>query len=98
MNNRGSVRLPKKTAYCLPGMIAGDVIGSVYEYSEQKSMDFPLFSQFNRVTDDSVLTLAVADAILNRRSYLQSIQTYSRAYPDSDFGGGFRIWMASNDP
>jgi len=79
-------------------MIAGDVIGSVYEYGEQKSMDFPLFSQFNRVTDDSVLTLAVADAILNRRSYLQSIQTYSRAYPDSDFGGGFRIWMASNDP
>ena len=60
--------MSKESAYCLLGAIAGDVIGSVYEYSEQKSMDFPLCSHFSRVTDDSVLTLAVADAILNNWS------------------------------
>jgi ADP-ribosylglycohydrolase len=90
--------LPYKTEYCLLGAIAGDVIGSVYEYTGQKSPDFPLFSPSSRATDDSILTLAVADAILKGSGYQESILQYARAYPDSDFGGGFRAWMRSDDP
>ena len=88
--------MPKITAYCLLGAISGDCIGSVYEYSAQKSPDFPLFSQASQVTDDSILTLAVADAILHGSSYQEYLHQYAWAYPDSDFGGGFRAWMNSD--
>ncbi len=50
------------------GAIIGDVIGSVYENQNIKSLDFPLFGRFSRFTDDTVLTVAIADAILNRKS------------------------------
>lgn len=90
--------MPTTTHYCLLGALAGDVIGSVYEYSEQKNPDFPLFSQSSRVTDDSILTLAVADAIINGRSYQEYIHKYAQHFPESDFGGRFRVWMQSKDP
>jgi ADP-ribosyl-[dinitrogen reductase] hydrolase len=83
---------------CLLGAVAGDVIGSVYEFARQKEYDFPLFSTRSRFTDDSVLTLAVADAILHRRSYLECIREYARRYPHSGFGGYFRKWMYAHDP
>src|SRR5208283_1744797 len=51
------------------GAIAGDIIGSVYERHRIKTKDFPLFSQGCRFTDDSVLTVALADAILSGRNY-----------------------------
>jgi ADP-ribosylglycohydrolase len=83
---------------CLLGAVSGDVIGSVYEFSRQKQYDFPLFTNGSKVTDDSVLTLAVAAAILQQRSYLDCIREYAQAYPDSGYGGFFRKWMYSNDP
>lgn len=83
---------------CLLGAIAGDVIGSVYEFAGQKEYDFPLFSQRSKFTDDSVLTIAVADAILHHRSYLACIREYALRYPHSGFGGYFRRWMHSDDP
>ena len=48
------------------GAIAGDIIGSVYEFLPTKSTDFPLFASDSRFTDDTVLTVAVADCLLNR--------------------------------
>ena len=66
---------------CLLGALAGDVIGSVYQFIGQKSADFPLFSEDSQLTDDSVLTLAVADAILNGRGYLECIREYALKYP-----------------
>jgi ADP-ribosylglycohydrolase len=92
------IKVPKTTHFCLLGALAGDIIGSVYEYSEQKSPDFPLFSQSSRVTDDSILTLAVADAIINGSRYLKYIHEYAQHYPESDFGGRFRVWMLAKDP
>ncbi len=83
---------------CLLGAVAGDVIGSVYEFEGQKEYDFSLFSARSKFTDDSVLTIAVADAILHRRSYLDCIREYALRYPDSGFGGYFRRWMYSDDP
>lgn len=82
---------------CLLGALAGDAIGSVYEFSRQKEYNFPLFSAKSRVTDDSVLTVAVADAILTGRSYLECIRSYARRYPNSGYGGRFREWMYSDD-
>jgi ADP-ribosyl-[dinitrogen reductase] hydrolase len=90
--------MKKTTTSCLLGAIAGDVIGSVYEFAGQKKYDFPLFVPGSRFTDDSVLTLAVADAILHERSYLDCIREYALRYPHSGFGGYFRKWMYSDDP
>jgi ADP-ribosylglycohydrolase len=84
--------------FCLLGAVAGDVIGSVYEFRRQKEYDFPLFSRESRVTDDSVLTLAIADAILHNGNYLEFVRKYAQTYPDSGYGGFFRKWMYSADP
>jgi ADP-ribosylglycohydrolase len=83
---------------CLLGAVSGDVIGSVYEFCRQKEYGFPLFGRDSKVTDDSILTIAVADTILHNRSYLEVIREYAQAYPDSGYGGFFRQWMYSNDP
>lgn len=89
---------PDDRTPCLLGAIAGDVIGSVYEHHSQKSIDFPLFSQRSRLTDDSVLTIAVADAILNGADYVKSILAYGRRYPNAGYGGSFRQWLVNDDP
>jgi ADP-ribosylglycohydrolase len=86
----------KKPSLCLLGAIAGDVIGSVYEYSPHKSTDFPLFIPESHFTDDSVLTLAVAEALLDQFRYLDFIQSYAKRYPDSGFGLHFVKWLFSN--
>lgn len=80
------------------GAIAGDVIGSVYERMPIKSTDFPLFSLDSTFTDDSVMTVAIADAILNRRDYAVAMQTYGRKYPNAGYGGFFYRWLFSSPP
>jgi ADP-ribosylglycohydrolase len=79
------------------GAIAGDIIGSVYEFDPIKTKDFPLFSPFCSFTDDTVLTVAVADAILNDRSYLEAVRDIGRRYPDAGYGGFFFRWLHSED-
>ena len=54
------------------GAIFGDIIGSVYEFTAPKHTDFPLFTDRSSFTDDTVLTVAVADCLLNGGSYLDS--------------------------
>jgi ADP-ribosylglycohydrolase len=80
------------------GAIAGDIIGSVYEHRPLKVKNFALFDRHSRFTDDSVLTVAVADAILNKRTYIDSILGYARNYPDAGYGGSFRSWMTLDAP
>jgi len=87
-----------KFRQCLLGALAGDVIGSVYEFNPVKHTHFRLFTPSSRITDDSVLTLAVADAILSARGYTECIRQYAQTYPNSGYGGMFRRWMASDDP
>lgn len=88
----------KKSTTCLLGAIAGDVIGSVYEFHPTKRNDFALFTPPSQITDDSVLTLAVADAIINKRNYRDYIQEYARAYPGKGYGGFFKQWIHMDDP
>ena len=75
------------------GAIAGDVIGSVYEHRPTKRLDFGLFPPGARFTDDTVLTVAVADAILHDGDYASYIRRYARRHPHAGYGSGFLRWM-----
>ncbi len=78
------------------GVIAGDIIGSVYERTPIKTTDFPLFQQHCRFTDDSVMTIATASAILDGRPYRRVYRELARRYPDAGYGGSFYEWMQSD--
>ena len=77
------------------GAVAGDIIGSVHEFLQEKTYDFPLFVEHSRFTDDSVLTIAIADCLLNGSSYVDRFHEYTRAYPDRCYGAGFWKWVQS---
>ncbi|MHC4933948.1 MAG: ADP-ribosylglycohydrolase family protein [Planctomycetota bacterium] len=77
------------------GAIAGDIIGSVHEFLGEKTKDFPLFVETSRFTDDTVLTIAVADCLLTGASYVDRFHEYTRAYPDRCYGCGFFQWVQS---
>lgn len=78
------------------GALAGDFIGSVYEAGTMKTTDFPLFHPRCRFTDDSVLTVALADSILNGTDYTTLLKSYFRHYPNAGYGGTFYHWAASD--
>ena len=63
------------------GAIAGDIIGSIHERTPVASRDFPLFTNESRFTDDTVLTVAVADCLLHELPYDETIRKYALAYP-----------------
>jgi ADP-ribosylglycohydrolase len=75
------------------GAIAGDIIGSLYEHMDWKRKDFPLFQNGSRFTDDTVLTVAVAQAILQQQPYEQPLRELGQRYPDAGYGGMFRRWL-----
>lgn len=79
------------------GAIAGDIIGSVYEWFGIKTTEFPLFQQECDFTDDTVMTIATADSILNDVDYAQSYRMFGRRYPDRGYGGNFRIWLETDE-
>ena len=74
------------------GAIAGDVIGSIREVSGLKTKDFPLFHKYCRITDDGVLTCAVAEKLLRGGDYVDLFHEYVREYPVAGFGGRFVRW------
>jgi ADP-ribosylglycohydrolase len=77
------------------GAIAGDIIGSVYEWANIKTTEFPLFNDKGFFTDDSVLTIALADAITNDRNYADVMREYGKKYPNAGYGGYFRQWLGN---
>jgi ADP-ribosylglycohydrolase len=79
------------------GAIAGDIIGSVYEHNPIKTKDFPLFQAQCHFTDDTVLTVAIADAILSGGTYVDSIRRIGCHYPGAGYGGSFIYWLYSDD-
>ena len=90
------------------GAILGDIIGEPYEFDRgNKSKNFPLFSIRPAYTDDSVMTVAVAEALMNsrgkkpeeiRRALVDSMREWGAAYPDAGYGGMFRWWLAAENP
>lgn len=81
------------------GSIAGDIIGSVYEFTNVKpEYDFPLFVENSEFTDDTVLTIALADSILNNIPYIDKLREYYSRYPDAGYGNMFHSWARTKDP
>ena len=79
------------------GAIAGDVIGSIFEHYAIKSTQFPLFSPYSRFTDDTVLTVAIADSILRKADYAASLKMFGQKYPNAGYGGSFFRWIYAGD-
>lgn len=80
------------------GAIIGDIVGSVYEFANIKTKEFELFKPDCRFTDDTVMTCAVADAIMNggsEKDFILSMKKYGRMYPHAGYGGRFRVWLRS---
>jgi len=74
------------------GAIAGDMIGSIYEWHNCKSKDFPLFSRRSHFTDDTVLTVAIADTLLNQGNYVDNLHQYYHWFPLAGYGKNFALW------
>lgn len=75
------------------GAIAGDIIGSHFESFPTKTTEFELFGPRCTFTDDSVLTIAVAHAILRKEPYGPAMRNYARRYPNAGYGNNFYHWM-----
>ena len=80
----------------MKGAIAGDIIGSHYEFFPCKEKDFLLFGDHYYYTDDTVLTLAIADALLNKSDYQSSLVNWSRRYPNCSWGVRYNVWFRIN--
>ena len=77
------------------GAIIGDIAGSIYEWRPIKHKDFPLLSKKCFFTDDTVLTTAIAQSILTKNKYLESVRKIGQRYPNSGYGGSFSHWLFS---
>ena len=78
------------------GAIAGDTIGSPFEFAPKKNVDFPLFCTHSTFTDDTVLTIAIADILLHDLDIIDTLKEYSRKYPDAGYGGSYQRWIFSD--
>lgn len=81
------------------GAIIGDIVGSVYEWNNIKTKDFPPFSSGCFFTDDTVMTLAIAEGLMNGggpEDFIAAMKKYGRLYPDSGYGGRFGSWLFSD--
>ena len=79
------------------GAIAGDIIGSVYEWNNIKTKQFDLFSPDCFFTDDTVLTVALAESLLTATDYVSLMKAYYRRYPDAGYGGFFHRWAQAHE-
>lgn len=87
-----------RTAPTIIGAIAGDVIGAPYEWHRIKTTEFPLLSSRSHFTDDTVLTIAVADGILTGKDFTTVMREYGRKYPGAGYGGWFHRWLYLPEP
>lgn len=105
--------MKKSENYRLLGAIIGDTVGSIYEFHNIKTTDFPLFSKGSIYTDDSIMTIAIAEALKDygsnksgkdfdsiRKDIIQSMQKWGRKYPypKGAYGGNFIKWLMSSNP
>ena len=92
------------------GAILGDIIGSPYEFDQNniKTTDFALFSERSEFTDDSIMTLAVAEALMNcgidadeetmKKALVEAMKKYGRRYPFAGYGVNFSMWLEQENP
>ena len=90
------------------GAILGDIIGAPFEFDRgRKTKEVPLFCRESEFTDDSIMTIAVAEALLNnpesseaqvKKALVQSMQKWGRQYPDGGYGARFINWLWEKHP
>ena len=92
------------------GAIIGDVIGSFYEgkIKKAKSKNFELFTPYSRCTDDTIMSLAVGQALVNtyeekeisiiQKELIKEMQRLGRLYPYSGYGKQFKYWLREENP
>lgn len=90
------------------GAILGDMIGAPYEFDRSgKTKEFPLFCRYSEFTDDSVMTIAVAEALMDsmggnddeiRKALIKSMQKWGHRYPNAGYGGMFYRWLRERNP
>ena len=89
----------------MKGAIIGDIVGSIYEWHNIKTKDFPLFAPNCFFTDDSIMTLAVGRAFLNctdeadfPEELVYQMRLFGHMYPHGGYGGRFKQWLRAEDP
>lgn len=87
MNERGII-----------GAIIGDIVGSRFEWSNTKKTDFELMVPWSKFTDDTVMTVAVAEWLKAGGDLSATMQKWGRRYPGAGYGGMFSVWLDSDDP
>ena len=82
------------------GAIIGDIVGSRYEFANIHTTDFELFTPYNNFTDDTICTIAVADALLKGKPFKDSLLYWCRKYPSpmGAYGARFAQWVHSANP
>ena len=85
------------------GAVFGDIVGSAYEWNNVKTKDFPLKTSFTRYTDDSVMTLAVAQWLMtdpehSEEGLIREMQRLGRGHLKAGYGGRFKAWLMSKEP
>lgn len=80
------------------GAVIGDIVGSVYEFNNIKTKDFPLFREDAFFTDDTVMTMATAEAIMDGSlDFASAYKRWGRAYPDESYGASFLLWLETGN-
>ena len=79
------------------GAVIGDIVGSIYEGGNRPPKDFPFFGAGARFTDDTVLTIAVADALLDDKPPARTLAEWARRYPGRGYGAGFAAWVRKGE-
>ena len=82
----------------LLGEIAGDIIGSIYEFNPVRFKDFELFKSNSTYTDDTVMTIANAEWLLSKGVLMDIMRKYGHKYPGAGYGGMFYDWLKSRCP
>lgn len=97
MNRYTPIRIEAAKAV-LRGAICGAVIGSPYEsyFTQTKRYDFPMFTRSSRITDDTVCSIAVAEALICDLPFAATMRKWCRRYPHAGYGGNFKRWIFSD--
>ncbi len=98
MRKQDNIDRISKAKAVLRGAICGDIIGSLYEWHRTKDYNFKLCTQFSRFTDDTVCSIAVADAITSDMDFTRSLREWCQKYLHAGYGGRFRHWIVSDNP
>jgi ADP-ribosylglycohydrolase len=79
------------------GAIFGDIVGAPFEWHPHKSVEFELFGPRARPTDDTVLMLAVAEALMGDGDFANALHAWGNAYPRAGYGSSFIAWLGGDD-